>query len=473
MKIKERTMDLTQGIVWKQLLIFSLPILAGSLFQQLYTTVDAVIIGKFAGKEGLAAIDSVYNLLRLPVNFFVGLSTGATIMISQYFGSKNHRELSKAVHTAVAFAFVGGGVLSAAGIFFAPFFLKMLEVPEELFPATLSYVRIYFGGLAVSMVYNIGAGILRAAGNSKTPLYYLVLSSTVNVVLDLLFVAGLKWGVAGTALGTVLSQALSAILIVRALMNTELEYRLVLKYMKFHPMVLKSIFTIGLPIALQSSLYPIANMMIQANINSMGTDNIAAWALCGKLDFPVWLVIDALAASVATFAAQNFGAGKYSRMHKGIRTGLGTALGIVIAISAVLFFWSEPLGQLFINKADYDILLRTGRLMRFFAPFYFLSVFGEVLSGGIHATGETVKPMILTLLGTCVCRILWVLLIVPGNPVMFTVLVGYPVSWFVTAVFFIIFYSRRKKKVENSLKNATINSYVKIKGVISDTDKRY
>jgi Na+-driven multidrug efflux pump len=210
--------------------------------------------------------------------------------------------------------------------------------------------------------------------------------------------------------------------------------------------MLKSIFKVGLPIGLQSSLYPIANMMIQANINSMGTDNIAAWALCGKLDFLVWLLVDSLAAAISTFVAQNFGASQYARIRQGVRTGLGMTLAFIISISAVLSLWSEQLGKLFINAADYDVLPLTGQLMRFLAPMYFLYVFGEVLASAIRGTGETVKPMILTLLGTCLSRILWILFVVPRNRTMFTIIWSYPVSWLITAIGFIVFYSVFKKK---------------------------
>jgi len=209
--------------------------------------------------------------------------------------------------------------------------------------------------------------------------------------------------------------------------------------------MLKSIFMVGLPIGLQSSLYPIANMMIQANINSMGTDNIAAWALCGKLDFLVWLLVDSLAAAISTFVAQNFGANQYFRVRQGVRIGLGMTLGSVIDISVVLFFWSEPLGKLFINAGDYDILPLTGQLMRSLSPLYFLYVFGEVLAGAIRGTGETVKPMILTLLGTCASRILWILFVVPKNRTMLIIIYSYPVSWLLTAICFIAFYSMFKK----------------------------
>lgn len=446
MKMKDRNIDLTQGIIWKQLLIFLLPILAGNLFQQLYTTMDAVIVGKFVGKEGLAAIDSVYNLLKLPTNFFIGVSTGATIIISGYFGKKSSEDLSKAVHTAVAFSFTGGIVLSILGIILAPFFLSILEIPEDIFMITKSYVQVYFGGLAISMVYNIGAGILRAIGDSKTPLYYLVISNTINVLLDLLFVGIFHWSVAGAALSTVLSQLVSSVLVIRTLIVTDLDCKLIPKRIKFHSEILKSIFKVGLPIGIQSSMYPIANMMIQANINSMGTDSIAAWALCGKLDFLIWLINDSFSAAIATFTAQNYGANQYKRVRKGILTGMGMTLTIVIYISVILFLWSEPLGKLFINPSDYEILPLTMELMQFLAPMYFMCVFGDVLAGGIHATGETIIPMLLTLAGSWACRILWTLLIVPTNRTMITIIAVYPVSWFITAVSFIMFYAIFIKK---------------------------
>ncbi len=445
--MREKNIDLTSGVIWRKLLIFCLPLLLSSLFQQLYTTVDAIIVGQFVGKNGLAAVDSVYNFLKLPVNFFLGLSTGATIIISQHFGAKNKKELSEAVHTAIAFSFTGGLLLSVLGIVLAPYFLYKLEIPEDIYPITLDYVRIYFGGLAVSMLYNIGAGIVRAMGDSKTPFYYLLISSTVNILTDLLFVGVFRWGVSGAALSTILAQAVSAVLIIRFLMNTDMDCRLHIKSIKFYPKMLKAIFKVGIPIGLQASLYPIANMMIQANINSMGTDNIAAWALCGKLDFLIWIIVDSLASAISTFVAQNFGAGKYDRIFKGVRVGLIMTLAIIFIISANLFFFSEPMGKLFINPADYDIIPITGKLMRFLSPLYFLYVFGDVLSGAIRGTGETVKPMLLTLIGTCMCRILWILIVVPKNRNMMTIIGSYPVSWFVTALFFIGFYCVFKKKM--------------------------
>jgi putative MATE family efflux protein len=444
MELIKRQYDLTEGNIWKKLILFFLPILGGSLFQQLYTTVDAVIIGQFAGKDALASIDAIYNLTKLPVNFFVGLSTGATIIIAQYLGAKDSENLSMAVHTAVAFAFTGGLILSIAGILLAPTCLYLLQVPGGIYNYTLSYARIYFAGMAVSMTYNIGACILRAMGNSRTPFYFLIAASTANVLLDLLFVGVFRWHAAGAAFATVLSQLLSAILVITALLKTDLPCRIVWKKIRFHRLAVKKIFSLGLPVGTQSSLYPISNMMIQSNINSFGINAIAAWAVCGKLDFLIWLIVGSFGSAISTFVAQNFGARLYGRARSGVLICVGMSLVCICSISTVLYFACGPLGRLFIS--DNEVIKLSTYLMRFLAPLYFIYIGGEILSGAIRGMGETFKPMILTLLGTCACRVIWVFFAIPLNPTLKMVIWSYPVSWIVTSLSFIVFYQFQKSK---------------------------
>jgi putative MATE family efflux protein len=444
MELIKKQYDLTEGNIWKKLMLFFLPILGGSLFQQLYTTVDAVIIGQFAGKDALASIDAIYNLTKLPVNFFIGLSTGATIIISQYLGAKDSENLSMVVHTAIAFAFAGGLILSIVGILLSPVCLRLLQVPGEIYNYTLSYARIYFSGMAVSMTYNIGAGILRAVGNSKTPFYFLIAANAANVILDLLFVGFLRWHTAGAAFATILSQLLSAILVITALLKTDLPCRIAWKKIQFHKPVVQKIFSLGLPVGTQSSLYPISNMMIQSNINSFGTNAIAAWAVCGKLDFLIWLIVGSFASAISTFVAQNFGARLYGRAKNGVLICVGMTLACVCAISTALYFACGSLGRLFIS--DNEVINLSIYLMRFLAPLYFLYIGGEILSGAIRGMGETFKPMVLTLLGTCACRVVWVLFAVPLQPTLKMVIWSYPVSWIVTSLSFIVFYQIHKSK---------------------------
>ena len=438
MENSERKYDLTEGVVWRKLLKFALPVLLGTLFQQIYTIADAVIIGQFAGKEALAAIESVYTITKLPVNFFVGLSSGATIIISQYFGAKKQEKVSDACHTALIFAFVGGLLLSILGCILAPSCVRMIQVPEEIYSDAVWYTVIFFSGMAASMTYNIGAGIFRALGNSKTPFYFLIAANILNVLLDLLFVGVFRWGVIGAAITTMLAQLLSAILVVAALIRTDLPCKIHIRKIRFHRLHLAEFFKLGLPVGIQSTLYPISNTIIQTSINSFGVNSIAAWAVCGKLDFLIWFISDAFCVTVSTFVAQNFGATKYQRAKKGVLVGSGISLISIAFIGCLLYFWNAPLGRLLVN--DEDVIGITSQIMNFLAPLYVLYVLGAVLPGAIRGFGESVKPMIITLFGSCACRVLWILFVVPLNPTLMTVLTCYPVSWGVTSFIFLLYY---------------------------------
>ena len=438
--MRDKKRDMTRGVIWKNLLVFFLPILAGNFFQQFYTTADAVIVGQFVGKNGLAAVDSVYSLLKLPVNFFVGLSGGAAIIVSQLFGAGKKRELLDAVHTVVAFGLAGGAVLSVLGVATAPVCLRWLDVPEDIFPSALSYVRIYYAGFVFSMLYNIGAGVLRAVGNSQTTFCVLVVSGGVNVGLDLLFVGLFRWGVSGAALATAAAQMLSALLALNALNEKNGVEGFSVRRARFHRPALRAIVCLGLPVGLQSSLYPVANMMIQGAVNRTGTNNIAAWALCGKLDFMIWLAADSLAAAISTFVAQNYGAGQFARARRGVLVGTGMTASLVAVLGAALYLWNEPLGRLFVNPSDHDVIPIMAQLMRFLSPLYFVYVFGEAFSAAIRGAGETLRPMLLTLIATCTSRVLWILFVVPRSRGLITIVASYPVSWALTAVSFAVYY---------------------------------
>ena len=303
----KKELDLTEGTIWKTLIIFTLPILAGNFFQHLYAAADAVIVGKFTGKEGLAAIDSVSSLLKLPISLFSGLSAGATIIISQLFGAKKSNELFAAIHTSIGLTLIAGVGLSIIGVLISPLLLFMMGVPDDIFQMTLTYVRVYFAGMGVSLFYNIGSGILRAMGNSKTPFYALIVASLLNVVLDLIFIAVFNWGIGGAAAATVISQLISAAIILFALTDKDSYCPLHLSKIKIERLSAITIARLGLPIGIQSAFFPIANMIIQATVNGTGTANIAAWALCGKLDLLIWILLEAMTTSVATFVAQNYG----------------------------------------------------------------------------------------------------------------------------------------------------------------------
>ncbi|MFA3904784.1 MATE family efflux transporter [Fusobacterium nucleatum] len=443
MDISLKNNNLTKGKIWKVMLKFVLPIFLGTLFQSLYNTIDVIIVGKFAGKEAVAAIESVLNFQRLPITFFVGLSSGATIIISQYFGANKKEDVSKASHTAILFAMLGGLLLSILSCVFSPFFIKLIKVPEEIFYQAQIYTIICFIGIVASMTYNIGSGILRALGDSKTPFYILIVSNILNIVLDLILVIVFNLGVIGVGMATLISEIVSAILIFIMLIKTNLDCKIYINKLYFYKKYVKEIFRLGLPIGIQSVLYPISNTIIQSSINTFGVNSIAAWAISGKLDFLIWTVSDAFSIAVSTFVAQNYGAKKHQRARDGIKVALSMSMVAIFIISFTLYFYNKPLAYFLID--DKEVVDLTSEVIHLIAPLYFMYVIGDVLSGAIKGIGNTLHPMIINIFGICICRILWVFLIVPLNPTFFMVLYGFIVSWIITALMYIVYVIYKRK----------------------------
>lgn len=443
MDISLKNNNLTEGKIWKVMLKFVLPIFLGTLFQSLYTTIDAIIIGRFAGKDAFAAIESVLNFQRLPITFFVGLSSGATIIISQYFGAKRKEDISKASHTAILFAIVGGLLLSVLSCILSPFFIRLIKVPEEIFYQAQIYTIICFSGIVASMIYNIGSGILRALGDSKTPFYILIVSNILNIILDLILVVVFNLGVIGVGMATLIAQIASAILIFIILLRTKLDCKIYINKIRFYKKYLKEIFRLGLPIGVQSVLYPISNTVIQSSINTFGVNSIAAWAISGKLDFLIWTVSDAFSVAISTFVAQNYGAKKHQRARDGIKIALSMSMVAIFVISFILYFYNKSLAYFLIK--DKNIVDLTSEVIHLIAPLYFMYVIGDVLSGAIKGTGNTLHPMVINIFGICICRILWIFLIVPLNPTFFMVLYGFIVSWIITALMYIVYVIYKRK----------------------------
>ena len=299
------------GVIWQQLLLFFFPILFGTFFQQLYNAADAVIVGRFVGKEALSAVGGgTGTLIQLLVGFFVGLSSGATVIISQYYGARRSEMVGYAVHTSIAFSLVAGVGMMIVGITAAPWALRAMSTPEDILGPSTTYIRIYFLGVIGNLIYNMGAGILRAVGDSKRPLYFLIVSCLTNIVLDIAFVIGLHMGVAGAALATILSQALSAVLVLWVLMRTKDMHRLELRKIRFDGRMFHRIIRIGLPAGLQSVMYTSSNILIQSSVNALGTDTVAAWTAYSKIDSLFWMIVNAFGISITTFVGQNYGAGK-------------------------------------------------------------------------------------------------------------------------------------------------------------------
>lgn len=433
--------QITEGIIWKQLLFFFFPILFGTFFQQLYNTTDAVIVGQFVGKEALAAVGGpAATLINLLIGFFTGLSSGATVILAQYYGAKKQEDVRNTVHTALALSIAGGAVIMVLGILFAGVALRAMNTPDEILLMSVVYMRVYFLGVIPSLIYNMGSGILRAVGDSKRPLYFLILSCLVNIILDVFFVTILKMGVVGVAVATALSQVISALMVIVALMRTEDSYRLSVNEIRFHPILLHNIIRIGLPAGIQSTMYSVSNLIIQSSINSFGTDTIAAWTAYGKVDGIFWMIMGAYGVSITTFAGQNFGAGKYDRIRKSVRICLGMAALTSILLSVIVLAGGRIFLRLFTD--DPNVVSIGLGMMWVISPSYITYICIEILGGTTRGCGDAVPPMLMTCVGVCVLRVIWNLVVVPMRPEVSTVAFSYPLTWATTSILFIIYYLR-------------------------------
>ena len=430
---------ITEGVIWKQLLIFFFPILFGTFFQQLYNTVDAVIVGRFVGKEALAAVGgSTGTLINLLVGFFVGLSSGATVIISQFYGGGREKRVSEAVHTAIAFSLACGVGLMVIGIAASPIALRAMGTPDDIMQYSLSYIRIYFLGIIPNLVYNMGAGILRAIGDSKRPLYDLMASFFTNIVLDLVLVVWLRLDVRGAAIATIVSQLVSAVLVVLQLLRTKDSYRLVIRKIRLNLFMVMRIVRIGLPAGLQSVMYSASNIIIQSSVNSLGTDTVAAWTAYSKIDSVYWMIISALGISITTFVGQNYGAGKLDRVKRGIYVCLGLSFLITAILSVTLYLGGGYIYLMF--TADAAVIAKGMEILHFLVPAFATYVCIEVLSGALRGTGDCWIPMIMTAVGVCALRVLWILVAVPLKPDILTVVFSYPLTWSITSILFLVYF---------------------------------
>lgn len=435
--MKTKGNDLLHGVIWKQLMLFFVPIMFGSIFQQLYNTVDAMVVGNFVGKEALGAVGgSTGTIINLLVGFVVGLSSGATVIIAQYYGKKEAEGVKKGVYSGMFLAIALGCILAVAGLFLAPGILRILNVPDAVYPYSLTYLRIYLIGLVPAMVYNTGAGILRAIGDSKRPLYFLIAACITNIILDVLFVAVFGWGVIGVGVATTISQLISCVLTLLVLKHTDDIYRFELRKLHFDGAVLKEIITIGLPMGIQSSLYGVANLFIQASVNSYGTDVVAAYTAFGKIDAIFWNTSGALGASVLTFVGQNFGAGNMDRVRKCMRDAIIMYIIGASLISLLCYVGGGFFYRLF--TPDPMVIENGVSMLRFLCPFWVTFCFTEIFSTSIRACGDSLVPMLMTACGIGALRIIWILFF-PGTTIYDTLLC-YPVSWIITSLLFLGYY---------------------------------
>lgn len=429
---------MTQGAIWKKILLFSLPLLLGNVFQQLYNTVDSVIVGNYVGGDALAAVGTSGPIINLLVGLFMGIATGAGVVIARYFGAQDSEGVHDAVHTTLAATFIGGLFLTVVGVLLSPTVVRLIGVPENIMADSISYLRIYFGGIIAMMTYNMGAGILRAVGDSKTPLYFLIISSIVNIILDMVFVIALDMGVAGVAWATLIAQAVSATLTIMMLCRVNASYRVSLRQIRIKMSYLKEIIRIGLPSGLQNAIISMSNIVVQSYINSFGSAAIAGYSTYGKVDAFALMPVMSLSMAITTFTSQNIGAQRYDRVRQGVKTGLCMTCGTAVVLTSLVVVFARALLGIFTSDQqiiDYGLLTMTYQ-----APFYIILAVNNTLAGILRGAGKASVPSIIMAANMCGVRILWLSILMPIFNSIIVVYLAFSVTWLTTGLCLIWYY---------------------------------
>lgn len=437
-RAKNGSIDVTEGVIWQQLLILCVPIFFSSFFQQAYSLINTFILGQFGGKDALGGIQATMSLTELAVGFSVGLGAGCAVISGQFFGQKDDEHLSRSVHTAMTIALVLGAVLSVLGVVFMPSILAFMGTPEELMWESVAYSRCYFGAMVFALVLNMGTALLRSVGDTRAPALIIASGCVFNVIFDLIFVAHFKMEALGCGIATALTIAINATMVMVRMMRAKGAWRLDIHKLGIDPTLCKSMISCGLPLGIQSSVYSFSNIIAQSTVNSFGADAVTGWGLSGRLDAIVWMVTEALGVAITTFSAQNFGAHNYERMRKGYHTSLVITVTLVGCMALFLVAFVNPLARFFID--DDVVVGYTSKMIHFIAPFYLFYSVVDNTSGVIRGSGESFRPMLLTIVGTCVFRVVWLLLVVPMHHTLETMLLVYPVTWILTATLFVLYH---------------------------------
>lgn len=437
MKKQAASRQITEGVIWKQILVFFFPILLGTFFQQMYNTVDTIIVGRFVSTQALAAVGTTGPLVNMINGFFTGLSSGATVILAQFYGAENRDGVRRAMHTGITLSLILGLTITALGCGFGPTVLGWMKTPEECIGDASLYVRIYFAGAVASMLYNMEAGILRAMGDSRRPVLSLIAACLVNIVMDLVLVVGLRMGVAGAALATVLSQIVSAAMLLVILLR-EKEDPLRLKELGIDGGLLGRILLIGVPAGLQMVMFDLSNTLIQSGVNSFGSVVMAAWTAYTKTDALTWMVSGAFGVAITTFVGQNYGAHKFGRVRQSVRVCLAMSIGTVGLISLVLVVFRRFIMGIYTEDAQ---VIETGAyIIGIIEPFAAAFMPVEIFAGTMRGMGDSVKPTAIVCLTVCVVRVLWLATVVRRYHVLRMLCVCYPMTWVLAAVVFLAVY---------------------------------
>lgn len=435
---KGKSVDMTEGSVVRQVILFAIPILLGQVFQNLYNSVDSIVVGNFVGMEALAAVTSCSDISHLIVGFFTGLSTGSGVLFSRYFGSKDYEKLHDAIHTGITFAILLGVLMTVIGIVGAPWILEFVDCPDDVYPLALEYLRVYLIGVLFTSMYNVASGVLRSVGDSNSPFYYLLISSVTNIVLDLVLVCGCHMGVSGVAIATVISQVVSVILILVKMMRTSDVYRLSVADLHINKELLLEVMSLGLPAAIQTCMIATSNLVVQRYLNSFGSAAMAGAGAAKKIDKYVGMIGQSLGLTTATFVSQNVGAGKTERAFKGIRSIMALSFISIVVIGIPIYYRADFFLRIFTAETE---AIRYGALMvHTMMPFYYIQSLHQIFGNVVRGFGKSLVTMFTSIFGLIVCRQIFLAITMSMDYRIEYVFMGYPVGWICSAGLAILYY---------------------------------
>lgn len=437
-----KDVDMTQGNIFRHIILFALPLLAGNIFQQLYNMVDTWVVGRFVSNEAYAAVGSVGPIVNMLVGFFMGLSSGAGVVISQYYGARRPEDVSRTVHTTIAMTLIMGILFTIVGLAMTPYMLRLMNTPENVFPESKAYLQIYFSGIMCLMLYNSGAGILRAVGDSQRPFYFLVVCALLNTVLDLLFVVKFNMGVKGVALATILSQFVSAILVFITLLRTQECVQVRIRKIKLHLSILKKIVQVGIPAAIQMAITGFSNIFVQSYINYFGDACMSGWTTYAKVDAVLFLPMQSISLANTTFVGQNLGSNQVDRARKGVRTALIMAISSAVVLMIPILSFPEIIVAFFNPKPE--VVNYGSLLLRWITPFYILCCFNQIYSGALRGAGNSKIPMVIMLSSFVAFRQVYLFVMSRICNEVIPIAMSYPAGWLLAATLTTIFYHRVK-----------------------------
>ena len=435
---RRKDVDMTEGNITRHIISFALPLLIGNVFQQLYNTVDTWVVGNYVSNEAFSAVGTVGPIINMLIGFFMGLSSGAGVVISQYYGAKRYNEVHDTVHTAMVMTIIMGIAFTAIGLGMTPFMLRLMNTPENVMPESTAYLTIYFSGILGLMIYNIGAGILRAVGDSQRPFYFLVVCAVMNTALDLLFVLVFHMGVEGVALATVLSQCTSALLVVITLMRTDTCIKLRLKDLKINFAMLGKIFRVGIPAAIQMAITSFSNIFVQSYINYFGDNCMSGWTAYAKIDQLLFLPMQSIALASTTFVGQNLGCNQVERARKGVSRALLIAIISTVILMVPVMAFASPVVAFFNSKAE---VVEIGTmLLHWLSPFYVLCCFNQIYSGALRGAGNSRAPMIIMLTSFVAFRQVYLFIMARMCNEIIPIAMSYPAGWLLCSTLTAIYY---------------------------------